>query len=138
VSATSEQPPAANPALRVAAAALRADPDSVLAATAVLDALRFSNVLVPASTGDNSEVKYIDDPDTASRILPIFSDAERHQAWPLHGNLGAVVLDFQPLLALLAEIQATGVYLDPDVDATVTIDIAALLAYADQESDQGR
>ena len=48
---------------------MRADPDSVLAATAVLDALRFSSVLVPASTGENSEVKFIDDPDTASRIL---------------------------------------------------------------------
>ncbi len=133
MSTTSEQPPAANPALRVAAAALRAEPDSVLAATAVLAALRFSSVLVPASTGGDSEVKFIDDPDTGSRILPIFSDAERHQAWPLHANLGAVVLDFQPLLALLAEIQATGVYLDPDADATVTIDIAALLACAEPE-----
>jgi hypothetical protein len=131
LSTASEQPPAANPALRVAAAALRADPDSVLAATAVLDALRFSSVLVPASTGDISEVKFIDDLAAGSRILPIFSDAERHQAWPPHGDLGAVVLDFEPLLALLTEIQATVVFLDPDADATVTIDVAALLVCAE-------
>jgi hypothetical protein len=127
-SATEEQPPA-NPALRVAAAALRADPESVLAATAVLDAMRFSSVLVPASTGDGSEVKFIEDSESGDRILPIFSDAERHQAWALHGGLGAIVLEFQPLLDLLVDLRATSVYLDPDADATVTIDAAALLEF---------
>lgn len=130
MSILSEQPPPANPALRVAAEALRADPDSVLAATAVLDALRFSSVLVPASTGDGSEVKFIHDPETASPILPIFSDAERHQNWPLCDGLGAVVLDFEPLLALVAEMKVTSIFLDPDADGAVTIDAATLLALA--------
>jgi hypothetical protein len=129
VSSTTEEPPPANPALRVAAAALRADPESVLAATAVLDAMRFSSVLVPASTGDRSEVRFIEDSETGGRILPIFSDAERHQAWALQEGLGAVVLEFQPLLALLVDLRATSVYLDPDADATVTIDAAALLTF---------
>jgi hypothetical protein len=137
LSSTTDQPPPANPALRVAAAGLRADPESVLAAAAVLEAMRFSSMLVPASTGDGSEVKFIEGSEAGGRILPVFSDAERHQAWPLHDGLGAVVLEFEPLLALLVDVGATSIYLDPDADATVTIDAAALLALRPDELSQG-
>jgi hypothetical protein len=68
-------------------------------------------------------------PGTGAGYLPISSDAERHRAWPLHDGLGAVSVRFDLLVELLADVGATSVYLDPDADATVTIDAAALLEF---------
>jgi hypothetical protein len=93
------EPLPASPALRLAAEAVKkAAPGTLHGRAAVLDALRFSTVLVSASAGHAApEVRFLHHPVTGRPVLPVFSDAERYGAWPLSDGLGTIAVDFAAL-----------------------------------------
>jgi hypothetical protein len=93
----------------------------------MLDALRFSDVLVPASIGDGPpSVRFLYQAGTGLPVLPVFSDAECYQAWPLSRGHGAVALDFAALGELLQALGATWILVDPDAAGAVAIRVEAL------------